>query len=418
MNEDWNALLAQSYQNIEADGVFAEMAANSLGQALPDLSVQLYNPSYNKDKFENTALTIDGRVGALKLLYAGSYLVRKIDQVQDYTNYARGVYIDYYQCANPGPTPATAQCFTPSSTWHDRERNTHQSHELRLSTPGNWRIRAVGGLFYENYQIQDQVDWFYLSALPYFNPIGPPTGYYTLNGSTLQPNGAPVTYSTNGAVFVPASVTSNNPHVRPLGDGFFNDVTRGYTQKAAYASFDVDLVPNALTLTAGTRYFRTDTSETGSSVGGFGCQLINHPTAPDPCVNHSNFTNINSENLDRTYSGFRSRANLSWKVTGEVLLYYTWSQGYRAGGFNRAPSAAPPHSPLAPGLAADQVQARQHGGWVAPLDFAPDNTSPTASSAGRPRGWTSAFNGTGRFIRRIGRTHRSVWALPVSSATA
>ncbi len=56
-NEDWSALLAQSYQSMEADGVFAEMAANSLGEPLPDLSVQLYNPSYDKDKFENTALT-------------------------------------------------------------------------------------------------------------------------------------------------------------------------------------------------------------------------------------------------------------------------------------------------------------------------------------------------------------------------
>ena len=62
--------------------------------------------------------------------------------------------------------------------------------------------------------------------------------------------------------------------------------------------------------------------------------------APNPCVNHSNFTNLNSEGLDRTFSGFRSRANLSWKVTEDALLYYTWSQGFRAGGFNRAPFAA------------------------------------------------------------------------------
>jgi hypothetical protein len=43
-NADWNALVAESYQNMEADGVFAEMAANSVGQPLPDLSVQLFNP--------------------------------------------------------------------------------------------------------------------------------------------------------------------------------------------------------------------------------------------------------------------------------------------------------------------------------------------------------------------------------------
>jgi iron complex outermembrane receptor protein len=350
-NEAWSALLAQSYQSMRADGVFAEMSANSLGEPLPDLSVQLYNPSYDRDKFENTALTIDGRVGTLKLLYAGAYLVRNVEQVQDYTSYARGPYVDYYQCANPGQTPATAQCFTPSSIWHERERNTHQSHELRVSTPDDGRIRAIGGLFYENYQIRDQIDYLDLTALPYFQPIGPPTGYYTPHG-----------------VFVPTPVTSNNPNVRPLGDGYFDDITRGYKQQAAYGSLDFDLIPKTLTLTAGTRYFRTETSEVGSDVGSFGCQLIRNPTVPNPCVNASNFNNINAEKLDRTFSGFRSRANLSWKVSADALLYYTWSQGFRAGGFNRAPFPAPANSPLA-----DSAQAQLHGGWVAPVLFAPDS---------------------------------------------
>jgi iron complex outermembrane receptor protein len=160
IDENWNALLTQSYQSMEADGVFAEAAADSLGRPQPALSVQLYNPSYNKDRFENTALTIDGRAGALQLMYTGAYLVRNVEQVQDYTNYARtGYYVDYYQCVNPGSTPATAQCFTPSETWHNVQRNTHLSQELRLSTPDDARVRAVGGLFYENYRIQDQGDF-------------------------------------------------------------------------------------------------------------------------------------------------------------------------------------------------------------------------------------------------------------------
>jgi iron complex outermembrane receptor protein len=373
-NQDWNALFAQSYQNIEADGVFAEMAANSLGEPQPDLSAQLYNASYNKDRFENTALTIEGRVGALKLVYAGAYLVRNIEQVQDYTSYARGTYVDYYQCVNRTPaTPATAQCFTPSSTWRDLERNTHQSHELRLSTPGDWRIRGIGGLFYEDYRIQEQVDWLYLTALPYFNPIGPPTGYYVVNGSQLLPDGSQVRFLTPGAVFVPAPVTSNNPNARALGDGFFNDITRGYKQHAAYASVDVDLIPKKLTLTAGTRYSRTDTSETGSAVSSFGCQLIRNPTAPNPCVNHSQFINLNSEGLDRTFSGFRSRVNLGWKVTEDALLYYTWSQGFRAGGFNRASFSCACGAPLNLGPEPWQAQARAHGGWRPPLVFAPDS---------------------------------------------
>ena len=34
-------------------------------------------------------------------------------------------------------------------------------------------------------RFRTKVDWFYLTALPYFNPIGPPTGYYTLNGQQV-----------------------------------------------------------------------------------------------------------------------------------------------------------------------------------------------------------------------------------------
>jgi iron complex outermembrane receptor protein len=371
LTEGWSALLAQSYQSMEADGVFAEMTANSLGEPLPDLSVQLYNPSYDKDKFENTALTIDGRVGALKLVYAGAYLVRNIEQVQDYTNYARAQIADYYQCVVP-ETAATGQCFTPSSTWHDQERNTHQTHELRLSTPDEWRIRGIGGLFYENYRIQEQTDWYYLTALSAFNPIGPPTGYYTVNGSMLQPNGTLVAYNTPHAVFVPAPVTSNNPNIRPLGDAFFDDITRGYQQKAAFASVDFELIPKTLTLTAGTRYSRTETSEVGSTVGsignhGDGCEIVYNSGVPNPCVNHSDSINLNAEGLDRTFSGFRSRANLSWKVTEDALLYYTWSQGFRAGGFNRAPFEAD-----IPALATG-AQATEHGAWVSPVAFAPDS---------------------------------------------
>ena len=374
INEDWDALIAQSNQSTEADGVSTEMAANALGESLPELSTQLFNPSHDQDHFGNTAVTINGRIGALKLLYAGSYLARNVDQVQDYTQYVRGgLYADYYQCVNPGPTFAAARCFTPSTTWHDVVRNTHQSHELRLSTPSEGRVRGVGGLFYENYQIQEQSEWSILTALPYFQPIGPPTGYFTVNGSPLLPNGSLVKFWSEGAVFVPSPVTSINPDVRPLGNGFFNDITRGYTQRAAYASLDVGLIPETLTLTVGTRYSRTNTLEVGSSVGSsIGCGLLLYPTVPNPCVNHSYLVNIDAQHLDKAYSGYTSRASLSWKVTEDALLYYTWSQGFRAGGFNRAPVAPTFNSPLAANGHENQAQATLHGGYVAAVDFAPD----------------------------------------------
>jgi iron complex outermembrane receptor protein len=243
------------------------------------------------------------------------------------------------------------------------QRNTHLSQELRLSTPDDWRIRAVGGLVCENYRIHDQGDWFYLTAFPYFNPIGPPTGYYTLNGKVVCTCGTGDTFHTGG-------VTSNNPDVRPRGDAFFNDITRGYQQKAAYASVDCEIIPHVLTLTAGTRYFNNNAAEVGSLAGSFGCQLINNPTAPNPCLNRESL-NLDAAGLNRTFSGFRSRANVSWKVNADALLYYTWSQGFRSGGFNRGLGTSA-DSPLFPGSGLWQAQARAHGCWEPPTLFAPD----------------------------------------------
>ncbi|MBS0332079.1 MAG: TonB-dependent receptor plug domain-containing protein, partial [Proteobacteria bacterium] len=56
--DDWSALLTQSYQDMDAEGVFYQMPHSSDGAPLPKQSVTLFNDSYDKDRFENTALTI------------------------------------------------------------------------------------------------------------------------------------------------------------------------------------------------------------------------------------------------------------------------------------------------------------------------------------------------------------------------
>jgi outer membrane receptor protein involved in Fe transport len=359
--DDWSALLSQSYQNMDAEGVFWEESLDGAGKALPERSVELFNPSYNHDHWEDTQLTINGRINQLKLVYAGGYLDRNVHQQQDLTNYSRGVYAGYYQCNYPGypfntvngkvtATPnSPGYCWSPSAYWTDNERTTHQSHELRLSTPDDWRVRALGGVFWENLTIHEQTDWHYGSS-PNFSPVGPPT----INPYTTPPSTLPA--------------TANNPNVRDLGDAFFDDVTRGYKQKAAFASLDYDILPKTLTATVGTRYYDIQDFELGSNVGSFGCE-INGPydgdVPPNPCVSTlatgalSNLNNLDAKNLNTTYKGWKSRANLSWHVMQDVLLYYTWSQGFRPGGFNRAQSVIKPGSPI-------------YGLFVPPLAFGPD----------------------------------------------
>ena len=161
-NDDWDALITQSYQSMDSRGVFYQQPNASDGAALSPLEVTLFNSTHDKDKFESTAWTVNGKFGSLKAVYTGGYLVRNVEQVGDYTNYARGVYADYYQCFGPGTyydNSLTSTCFSPSATWHSVERNTHQQHELRLSTPDEWRWRAIGGAYWEDNKLFDQTGW-------------------------------------------------------------------------------------------------------------------------------------------------------------------------------------------------------------------------------------------------------------------
>jgi len=323
INDDWNALITQSYQNMDAEGVFYQMPTSSDGAPLPPQSVTLFNPSYNKDRFEDTAWTFNGRIGALKAVYTGSYLVRNVETVQDYTNYARGLYADYYQCHGAEPANGlVSTCYSPATTWNEVLRNTHQSHEIRLSTPEDLRVRAIAGAFWEDLRIYDQLNW----------------NYKTLPPCVETQTGAPSTsvgcLTNVGPNPVPSPSSLNNPDaIRGDHVGFFNDVKRGYTQRAFFASLDFDIIPKVLTITAGTRYYHFDNEEKGAVVGSFYC----YEAGPPPCLNYSQHytTNIDAEHLKTTYSGFKSRANLTWHFMTDGLLYYTWSQGFRPGAFNR-----------------------------------------------------------------------------------
>ncbi len=345
INDDWNALLTQSYQNIDAQGVFYEMPRGTIGaaldakavpiggQPLPPLSVNLFNPSFNKDKFENTALVVNGKIGDLKLVYSGSYLVRNVEQTQDYTSYARGNVGFYYQCAGYLSTnPAAGKCYTPSTTWSETERVTHNSQELRLSTSEDKRIRGVVGVYWEKYNIIDKTHWRYVTV-PFCSPTG------LTNDCFL-----PIAPWPGSPAFTP------NPPI-----GFFDDVERGYKQLAEFASIDFDVIPKTVTITAGIRHFKYDDSEgPGGDVGSFYCKVGGVYGLPGPTTNFGPCpapygTNVGTRAPNRsTPSGNRARGNLSWHVTDDILLYYTWSQGFRAGQFNRSTSChnlPPPKGP-------------------------------------------------------------------------
>ena len=98
INNDWELLVAESFDQLDAQGLSVDYPIGSDFQVLKPLQVTSFNPTYVKDSYANTAWTLTGKIGDLKAIYTGGYMLRNIKQQQEYTNYSRTTGGMYYQC--------------------------------------------------------------------------------------------------------------------------------------------------------------------------------------------------------------------------------------------------------------------------------------------------------------------------------
>jgi outer membrane receptor protein involved in Fe transport len=360
INQDWDVLITQSLQNLNAEGVSAEEPYGSDFQKLGPLQETSFSPSYDKDNFESTAWTVNGAVGPLKLVYTGGYMVRHIDQQQDYTNYARGFYGTYYQCVGgkTGWGTGAPQCFSPVSYWNDKVKNTHFTEEFRVSTPDDWRLRGIAGAYYEQFRIYDDMNFDYKS-IPSCTTSNLALGIPCAADTTTAPG---ATSNIGGFTILPDNTA------------FGEDTQRGYNQEAAFVSLDFDIIPHVLTITGGTRYFQYNEFETGSQYAtNTACFDV-----PNGDCGPGSYKNIDSHNDHITYHGFKSRAGINWHVNDRTLAYFLWSQGFRPGAFNRAQGAVAPLLVDASGAAVPVGTPGGEGSTVVkqyekPNGYAPDS---------------------------------------------
>jgi outer membrane receptor protein involved in Fe transport len=195
-------------------------------------------------------------------------------------------------------------------------------HEIRLSTPDDWRLRGIVGAYYEDNKLFDRTAWMY-KTIP----------ACTSNGAAGTPGNTGCL--SNVGTFPGTSVES--PGVQNDNTSFYQDTRRRTKQTAVFASLDFDLIPKTLTITLGTRHFRFENSSQGSVTSSFDCFEKGAPPTGchDPLVSY----NLDGQHLADTESGFKSRGNLTWHVTRDVMVYYTYSQGFRPGGFNQSGGA-------------------------------------------------------------------------------
>ncbi|HEY1427001.1 MAG TPA: TonB-dependent receptor [Caulobacteraceae bacterium] len=326
VNDDWDVLISQTFQDLDAEGVDATFPRGSDFQPLGPMQITFFSPSFDHDNWRNTAWTVNGKIGPIRTIYTGGWLDRHIDQQMDYTNYSRSTGGMYYECTGGGTGFGNAPpvCFSPVSNWRDIVRNTHLSNELRFTTPDDWRIRGIAGFYQENFRIYDNMNFNY-KTIPACNPQNLPIAL--AGGQVCLADVRPAPGST-----------ANDPNIRSDATAFGEDTQRGYDQLAFFGSVDFDVIPHVLTISAGTRWYQYKEFMIGSQYS-TGTECLNVPNGQCGGPSGAGGTvNIDAAHDRTTYTGFKSRANITWHVNQDVMTYFTFSQGFRPGGFNRSVS--------------------------------------------------------------------------------
>ena len=305
IDEDWRLVVAVSQQTIDSDGVFFE------DPELGDLKIQRYEEDTLEDEYINTNWTLEGRLGALDVVYTGAFTDRESDQIVDYTDYLFvGEYLPYYICTNDvlsydNTPPVSGSCQAPNLFVDTKVKTEVETHELRFSTDQSSPVRATFGGFYSHLELHEDNQFTY-------------PGSELLGGQSFGPN-----FSAEGS-------SARDKGVWAEGVIFRNDVIRTDEQYGVFGEVSID-VSEQFTATFGARWYDIEVDLRGSAAGSFS----NKGATAD---------NNAGNNLDQIFSGPNDKAltegvigkvSLAWSPNDDQLFYATWSEGFRPGFLNR-----------------------------------------------------------------------------------
>jgi len=293
INDNWSVTAQYVDQTLDSEGIFEFEPEVSSGN---DLNAQTFSEDFADDDVEIFSLTVNGRIGNLDLVYNTSFTERTVDAQQDYTGYANvGPFIPYYICSYPG----YASCGDPTlfvSSLFDTKRSVN---EFRISYDNESKFRFIAGVYVDNQQVVEQGDFTYPAAI--------------LQG--FQPN------------FPIPSAFASNQNARDPGVTFFNDFRTDREEFSVFGEISYDITDD-VTLTFGARDYEIDIALTGSS------NFAQRIPGPEAAAG-ANVTEVLAGQSPATISDTIFKVNLSWDVSEDVLLYATFSEGFRSGGFNR-----------------------------------------------------------------------------------
>lgn len=292
LNDDWSISPTIMGQHSVVNGNFA------FDPAIGDLEINHFYPEKTTDRWWQAAMTVEGKIGIFDVTYSGAFLRRTTDEHNDYSDYS--FWYDTLAGYGAYLYDNSGNLINPSQYIHGVDRYTKKSHELRIASPAEDRLRLVAGVFWQR-QLHDIQQAYQVNNL----------------ADSLSTPGWPNTL-------------------------WLTKQVRIDRDEAVFGELSYDLIPETLTATVGGRYFRSNNSLggyfgfssgffPGSSYGEAGC------ISPDP------FHGAPCLDFDKSVkeSGSLGKVNLTWQITPSKMIYVTRSEGFRPGGINRRGTLPP-----------------------------------------------------------------------------
>jgi iron complex outermembrane recepter protein len=288
LGDNWSITPTIMGQKQESNGIYASESGRG------ELEVAHWHQENSDDQWVQAALTVEGRLSKMDVTFTSSYLKRDVEVNSDYSDYSFFYdtlvpdYFGIYFTDNAG------ELINPSQYIAGKDGYTKTSHELRFSTSQENRVRFVGGLFFQR-QTHDIEQDYRIDGL---NDDSDVTGWDDSFWLTKQ-------WRVDRDMAV------------------FGEVTWDVTER--------------FSVTGGMRQFRFEnslegfygfgiTNPYGSSTGEASCFDTGQVFETAPCTNLERTVKDN----DNTF-----RLNGTFKVNEDMMLYATFSEGFRPGGVNR-----------------------------------------------------------------------------------
>jgi outer membrane receptor protein involved in Fe transport len=313
LNDNWTITPQVLVQDQRADGAFTY--APNKGY----LDITQFVDGLNEDKWYQSALAVEGKVSNFDILYSGGWFERSVHNIIDYSDYTVGYDalaqepgatandVRYVECKTGNPfnncNGAGGPLVNPTQYVNNHDKYTKMSHELRVTSPADFRLRGTAGLFYQR-QTDDIRAAYSVNDLPAF---------YTVDG---QPN----------IVYLSQQTRVDRDYA------VFTDLT-----------FDIS---DQFKISAGIRKFWVNNTLYGFF--GFNDNLSGATNGEDICNPPVSAATIIPNywpcvNTDKKVveNGETHKINLTYQIDPDRMTYFTYSTGFRPGGNNRIPIVGP-----------------------------------------------------------------------------